>query len=89
MASAPQVKNSQLLPWALTIVRIVIGWHFLYEGISKIMAAGWSSAPYLAGSKWIFAPLFTAMAASPAAITVIDFINIWGMILVGLGLILG
>jgi len=89
MASPSQVKTSQLLPWALTIVRIVIGWHFLYEGISKIMAAGWTSAPYLAGSKWIFAPLFTAMAASPAAVAVIDFINIWGMILVGLGLILG
>ncbi len=89
MSRTLQVKTSQLLPWALTVVRIVIGWHFLYEGISKIMAAGWTSAPYLAGSKWIFAPLFTAMAGSPAAIAVIDFINIWGMILVGLGLILG
>jgi uncharacterized membrane protein YphA (DoxX/SURF4 family) len=89
MASTSRVKTSQLLPWALTIVRIVIGWHFLYEGISKIMAAGWTSAPYLAGSKWIFAPLFTAMTGSPAAIAIIDFINIWGMVLIGLGLILG
>lgn len=89
MTSTSKVKTSSVLPWALTIVRVVIGWHFLYEGISKIMTAGWSSAPYLAGSKWIFAPLFTAMANSPSAIAVIDFINIWGMILIGLGLILG
>ena len=80
---------NKMVQWLLTFVRIIIGWHFLYEGISKIITAGWSSAPYLAGSKWIFAPVFTALANSPSAVSVIDFINIWGMILVGLGLILG
>jgi len=35
--------------YLLTIVRIAIGWHFLYEGIAKIIAVNWSSAPYLAG----------------------------------------
>jgi uncharacterized membrane protein YphA (DoxX/SURF4 family) len=86
-----QTKNNigRILPWLLTIVRILIGWQFLYEGIAKIMATGWSSAPYLAGSKWIFAPVFTAMADNSSIIAVVDFINIWGMILVGLGLILG
>ena len=43
----------------LSIIRILIGWHFLYEGITKIMAGNWSSAPYLAGSKWVFAPVFS------------------------------
>jgi len=80
---------NRMVTWLMTFVRIVIGWHFLYEGISKIVTSGWSSAPYLAGSKWIFAPLFTAMANSPSAVSVIDFINIWGMILVGSGLMLG
>lgn len=89
MTATFKIKTNPVMPWALTIVRIVIGWHFLYEGISKIMTPGWSSAPYLAGSKWIFAPLFTAMANSPSAIAVIDFINIWGILLVGLGLMLG
>jgi uncharacterized membrane protein YphA (DoxX/SURF4 family) len=89
MAPAFKVKTNAVSTWALTIVRIAIGWHFLYEGISKIMAAGWSSAPYLAGSKWIFAPLFSAMADSSSVVAVIDFINIWGMIFVGLGLIVG
>jgi uncharacterized membrane protein YphA (DoxX/SURF4 family) len=89
MATKSGIRTSQVPQWALTIVRIVIGWHFLYEGISKIMTAGWSSAPYLAGSKWIFAPLFNAMAENPSVVGVVDFINIWGMILVGLGLMLG
>lgn len=75
--------------WLLTVVRIAIGWHFLYEGIAKIIAGNWSSAPYLAGSRWIFAPVFNAMADSAAVTSVVDFINIWGMILVGLGLIAG
>jgi uncharacterized membrane protein YphA (DoxX/SURF4 family) len=75
--------------WVFTLVRIVVGWHFLYEGISKIIIGGWSSAPYLAGSRWIFAPLFQAMAENSAVTGVIDFLNIWGMILVGAGLILG
>jgi uncharacterized membrane protein YphA (DoxX/SURF4 family) len=75
--------------WLFTVIRIAIGWHFLYEGIAKIVSGTWSSAPYLAGSKWIFAPVFNAMADSAAITSVVDFINIWGMILVGLGLIVG
>jgi uncharacterized membrane protein YphA (DoxX/SURF4 family) len=89
MKSSTGSATGRIIPWILTLVRIVIGWHFLYEGIAKIVASGWSSAPYLAGSKWIFAPLFTAMAGNQSVVSVVDFINIWGMILVGLGLITG
>jgi len=80
---------SRLTTWIFTILRIAIGWHFLYEGISKILSTGWSSAPYLAGSKWIFAPLFSAMSANSAVIAMVNFINIWGMVLVGIALIIG
>ncbi len=52
---------------------------FLYEGISKIIITEWSSAPYLAGSRWIFSPLFQALAENSAAISVIDFLNIFGL----------
>jgi len=31
----------------LVILRIVIGWHFLYEGIAKIYTPDWTSAGYL------------------------------------------
>jgi uncharacterized membrane protein YphA (DoxX/SURF4 family) len=75
--------------WLITVIRITIGWHFLYEGIAKIVAGTWSSAPYLAGSKWIFAPIFNAMAGNATITSVVDFLNIWGMIFVGLGLLAG
>ena len=73
----------------LVILRMAIGWHFLYEGITKVFAGNWSSAPFLAGSKWIFAPLFHGMTGHAAIISVVDFLNVWGMIFVGLGLMLG
>jgi uncharacterized membrane protein YphA (DoxX/SURF4 family) len=75
--------------WLLTFVRMAIGWHFLYEGLAKLNIDGWSSAPYLAASKWIFAPLFHWMSESAAVTAVVDFINIWGLVFVGLGLMLG
>ncbi len=81
--------SKNIKSWLLSVLRIAIGWHFLYEGITKIIAGNWSSAPYLAGSRWIFAPVFTAMAANAGIIYVVDFLNVWGMILVGLGLMLG
>jgi len=68
---------------------MAIGWHFLYEGASKLIAGGWSSAPYLAESRWIFAPVFHWMSGSAVVTGFVDFLNIWGLILVGLGLMLG
>ena len=35
----------------LTILRLLVGWHFLYEGISKLAIPGWSSSAYLMESK--------------------------------------
>jgi len=85
----PRSNLSSAAIYLLVILRIAIGWHFLYEGIAKLIAGNWSSAAYLAGSKWIFAPLFHWMAGSPGIVATVDFINIWGLILVGLGLMLG
>jgi uncharacterized membrane protein YphA (DoxX/SURF4 family) len=80
---------TRVVQWVFTIIRLAIGWHFLFEGVTKIIAGNWSSAPYLAGSRWIFAPIFNSMADSTAVTGLVDFLNIWGMILVGLGLIFG
>ena len=79
----------KLLPYLLTLLRIVVGWHFLYEGISKLVVSDWSSAPYLNGSRWIFAPFFQWMIQSQAMISIVDFMNVWGMVLIGLALIFG
>ena len=89
MKNKTKLNFRNAAPLLLSLVRITIGWHFLYEGIAKISADNWSSAPYLSGSRWIFAPIFNAMAESPAVTSVVDFMNIYGMILVGLGLLFG
>jgi thiosulfate dehydrogenase [quinone] large subunit len=79
--------NKQLT--ALVLLRILIGWHFLYEGIVKLLNPYWSSAGFLLESKGIFSGIFTFIADSPTALTVVDFLNIWGLILIGCGLIAG
>ena len=89
MKAKSRIDFNQVTPWLFSVIRISIGWHFLYEGIAKIVATGWSSAPYLAASRWIFAPVFHSMAESSGITAIVDFMNIWGMILVGLGLMFG
>jgi thiosulfate dehydrogenase (quinone) large subunit len=75
--------------WLLVILRVLIGWHFLYEGMVKLWNPGWSAGGYLMDSKGLFANLFYKMAASPNILSVVDFLNVWGLILIGLGLMLG
>lgn len=79
----------KILNYLLTTLRILIGWHFLYEGISKLMMSGWSAKMYLVGSRWIFSDVFHQMASSPSIMKVVDFMNIWGLVLIGLSLISG
>ena len=73
----------------LLILRVGIGWHFLYEGILKLVDPAWSSAAYLAESKWIFSGIFQSMAQNNTILGIVDFLNIWGLILIGLGLFFG
>ena len=82
--------KSHRLPFiALTALRILIGWHFLYEGLAKMMKGNWSAAGFLIESKWWFAPVFQWMANTPKVLAVVDFLNIWGLTAIGLALILG
>ena len=48
------IKSNQYQFYGLVTLRFLIGWHFLYEGISKLLNPYWSSAAYLLDSKWIF-----------------------------------
>ena len=75
--------------WFFTILRIVVGWHFLYEGISKLFNPNWSSAPFLMESKWLFSGFFHWLISNTTTLAVVDFINIWGLLIIGLCLFLG
>lgn len=82
-------KYSNLQLWTLVILRVAIGWHFLYEGIIKLLNPNWSSVGYLMDSKGWFSGIFQSIAGNPDMLQVADFLNVWGMILIGAGLILG
>ncbi len=71
---------------ALVILRILIGWHLLYEGLSKLFDPYWSSSGYLLESSWNW---FIMLATNPFLLSIIDFINIWGLIIIGSCLIAG
>ena len=83
----PNFTNPQLT--ILVILRVLIGWHFLYEGIVKLINPYWSSAGFLLESKGLFSGIFTAIVESPTALQIVDFLNVWGLIAIGIGLILG
>jgi uncharacterized membrane protein YphA (DoxX/SURF4 family) len=73
----------------ITLFRVAIGWHFLYEGISKLLVPNWSAAGYLANATGPFAGFYHWMAASEVIMKIIDPLNMAGLILIGLGLFLG
>jgi len=73
----------------LVVLRIVIGWHLLYEGLTKLFAPAWSAEGFLKGSYGFLSGLFHALAANPTAMTIVNFLNVWGLILIGTALFLG
>lgn len=73
----------------LVILRLFIGWHFLYEGLVKLINPSWSALSYLQDAGGLFAPIFTAMASNAGIVSCVDILNEWGLLLVGLALILG
>jgi len=75
--------------YAITILRMAIGWHFLYEGLAKLFTPSWTSADYLMLSNWIFSGFFHGIASNSVMLQIADFLVIWGLILIGLALFLG
>ena len=72
---------------ALVTLRMLIGWHFLYEGLVKVLNTRWAAAGSFSESQGLLSGLFMGLASQPLA--VVDFANRWGLILIGVGLIAG
>lgn len=71
----------------LTILRVSMGWLMLYAGVTKIINPNWTAAGYLKGAKTF--PGFFQSLLDPSIIPIIDFVNEWGLTLLGISLILG
>ena len=74
---------------AITVLRVLVGWHFLYEGLSKLTAPSFTAAGYLKQAKGPLAGAFHSLAARPDLLGNADLITMWGLTLVGALLILG
>lgn len=73
----------------LVALRVLIGWYFLYEGIIKIINPDWTCYNYLMDSQGPFAGLYHSMAANADLVSAFNFLNMWGLTFIGLGLIAG
>jgi thiosulfate dehydrogenase [quinone] large subunit len=71
----------------LFALRITLGWLFFWAGITKVLNPDFSASGYLEGAK-TFAGFYHWLA-SPAMLPFTNFINEWGLTLLGLALILG
>ncbi|NQV89846.1 DoxX family protein [Candidatus Uhrbacteria bacterium] len=71
--------------WGVVLLRIVIGFLFFYAGWSKLVSPDWSAAGYLANATGPFASWFQSLAGNGF----IDFLNMWGLTLIGVALIIG
>ena len=71
----------------LFLRRVTVGWMFFYAGITKVLNPQWSAEGYLKGAKaftWFF-----QIILDPNILPIINFINKWGLTLLGISLILG
>ena len=78
---------TSLQKFFLFLSRITVGWMFFYAGITKVLNPQWSAEGYLKGAKaftWFFQILL-----DPSILPIINFMNKWGLTLLGLSLILG
>jgi thiosulfate dehydrogenase (quinone) large subunit len=84
-----EAKLSRSALIAITVLRVVVGWHFLYEGIAKLTSSSWSAAGYMRASRGPFAALFRWIANNPQLLDNANLITMYGLTVIGALLILG
>lgn len=72
---------------SIFILRLSLGFLMFYAGITKVMNPEWSAAGYLKGAK-AFSPFYNFLL-NPSVLPVINFLNEWGLTLLGISLIFG
>ena len=73
---------------SIILLRMLIGWHFLYEGVVKVYNPDWSAFSYLATAQGPFDFLFSPLAQN-SMINVVDTLNVLALLFAGISLILG
>lgn len=78
---------TKLQKLSLLILRLAMGWMFFYAGITKLLDPSWSAAGYLQNAKMFEG--FYGWLTQPALLPTVNFVNEWGITLLGISLILG
>ncbi len=81
-------KSRWELRHSVTLLRVFIGWHFLYEGVIKIYNPEWTSYGYLASAQGPLKSFFHWMSQDPM-INWADSLNWVALMFVGITLLLG
>ncbi len=81
-------KSKWELRHSVALLRVFIGWHFLYEGVIKIYNPDWTSFGYLATAQGPFKPFFVWISQEPL-IDWADSLNWMALMFVGITLLLG
>lgn len=84
-----QTSYSKFQTSSLVLLRLLIGWHFLYEGLVKVFNTSWTAYPYLMDSKGFLSGIFQYIAGNPDLLSASNMINTYGLTIIGLFLILG
>lgn len=82
-------RPSNVSHYLITILRAAIGWHFLYEGLTKILAGNWSASGYLLGTSGFLSGFYHTLAQSPVLLKLVDLMNMYGLLLIGIALFIG
>jgi thiosulfate dehydrogenase [quinone] large subunit len=70
---------SKAQTFSLVLLRILIGWHFLYEGVIKVYSPSWSAKGYLLSATYMES--FFRWLASESMISIVDTLNLLKSIL--------
>jgi thiosulfate dehydrogenase [quinone] large subunit len=82
------VLNKESLTKSMVFLRVLIGWHFLYEGVIKLFNPDWTAFGYLATAQGPFQSVFLALT-NESVMGWVDALNWITLIFVGVTLILG
>lgn len=72
---------------SLFVLRVGLGWVFFWAGITKVLNPAWSAGGFLKGAKTF--PALFHWFSSPGVLPITNFLNEWGLTLLGVSLILG
>ncbi len=72
---------------SILLLRLTLGWLFFWAGITKVLNPDFSAAGYLGSAKTFSG--FYDWLASPAVLPFTNFINEWGLTLIGVSLLIG